>query len=501
MNAPRIGDLSIRAKLLGGALLTGLIAVALSGLTIVAYDSATYKRQMLDELTGQAEVLGAISSAALTFDDPKAAQEYLSTLKARPSILEAVLYDAQGRVFATYHRKAGPPLDPPSLESEGYRFEGDHLVLFRRVMAGGDDVGTVFLRADLRLKARRLRYMGIVLLVMTGALGVAALLSLRMQSLISQPLLEVTQAARAVVERQDYSQIVVKRGRDEVGVLVDAFNQMLERIQQREAALRNANAALQAETLEHKAARDEVAALNQSLERRVADRTLELETVNRELESFSYSVSHDLRAPLRAIDGFTMLLQKGYADRFDGPANGYMERVRAATQRMGNLIDDLLNLSRSARSEMARTDLNLSELARAIAHELRVSTPGRRAAFAIEPELRAHADPTLMRVVLENLMGNAWKFTRNREEARIEVGRTLAAGKPAFFVRDNGAGFDMRYVDKLFGAFQRLHAMNDYEGTGVGLANVQRIIARHGGRIWAEGAVDQGAVFYFTLPD
>ncbi|MGH8606979.1 MAG: sensor histidine kinase [Gammaproteobacteria bacterium] len=234
-------------------------------------------------------------------------------------------------------------------------------------------------------------------------------------------------------------------------------------------------------------------------EHRVREHTAQLEAVNQELESFCYSVSHDLRAPLRAIDGFSMILQKTYGDKLDAQGYHYLERVCTATQRMGHLIDDLLNLSRTARSEMRMTAVNLSELACTIANDLQETASERKVTFSIAPEMVVHADASLMRVVLENLLGNAWKFSGKRAEARIEVGSTTDAGKTAYFVRDNGVGFDMKYADKLFGAFQRLHSVTAFDGTGVGLANVQRIILRHGGRVWAEAVVDQGATFYFTL--
>jgi light-regulated signal transduction histidine kinase (bacteriophytochrome) len=248
-----------------------------------------------------------------------------------------------------------------------------------------------------------------------------------------------------------------------------------------------------------KAHQEEIERLNLDLERRVKERTAELEAASKELESFCYSVSHDLRAPLRAIDGFSMILQESYGDKLDAQAHNYLERVRAATQRMSHLIDDLLKLSRTARSEMRITTVNLSELACTIAKDLEGTAPERKVTFSIAPQMVVHADASLMRVVLENLLGNAWKFSGKRAEARIEVGSTTNAGETAYFVRDNGAGFDMKYADKLFGAFQRLHSVTAFDGTGVGLANVQRIIHRHGGRVWAEAAVDQGATFYFTL--
>jgi PAS domain S-box-containing protein len=225
----------------------------------------------------------------------------------------------------------------------------------------------------------------------------------------------------------------------------------------------------------------------------------QLEAANKELEAFSYSVSHDLRAPLRSIDGFSQALLEDYADRLDAAGQDYLQRVRAATQRMGALIDDLINLSRLTRSEMQIDAVDLSALATGIAAELARDDPKRQVEFAITPGLVARADGGLIRVVLHNLLANAWKFTSGRPHAVIEFGTAAQDGGTTYFVRDNGAGFDMAYAAKLFGAFQRLHGVAEFPGTGIGLATVQRIIHRHGGRVWAEAAPDRGATFYFTL--
>ncbi len=229
----------------------------------------------------------------------------------------------------------------------------------------------------------------------------------------------------------------------------------------------------------------------------------ELETTNKELEAFSYSVSHDLRAPLRSIDGFSQILLEDYADEFDEEGRDYLGRVRASSQRMGRLIDDLLGLSRVTRGTMRRERVSLSTLAEEVAEGFREANPDRRVEFLAQRGLEVWGDPRLLRVALVNLIGNAWKFTEKEPEARISFGmdekRSQRSLVPIYYVRDNGAGFDMAYADKLFGAFQRLHAADEFEGTGIGLATVQRVVRRHGGQIWAEGEVGRGATFYFTV--
>jgi light-regulated signal transduction histidine kinase (bacteriophytochrome) len=242
-----------------------------------------------------------------------------------------------------------------------------------------------------------------------------------------------------------------------------------------------------------------LAELNLQLEQRVRDRTTQLEAMNKELEAFSYSVSHDLRAPLRSIRGFSEVLMESYAQCLDAEGRDYLKRVCASGRHMERLVEDLLKLSRLGRTELQHEIISISQLVQSAAEELARAHPDRRVDWRIAPGLTAFGDSRLLRVMLDNLLQNAWKFSARKEVAVIEFGR-LEGAVPTFYVRDNGAGFDMQYAGKLFGVFQRLHPASEFAGTGIGLATVQRIIARHGGRVWAEGRVGEGATFYFTLP-
>jgi signal transduction histidine kinase/DNA-binding response OmpR family regulator len=277
------------------------------------------------------------------------------------------------------------------------------------------------------------------------------------------------------------------RWRDEIQDHATQLQQEIVERKQAEAALRRSQ--------------QETKQLNAELEQRVTERTAQLEMANKEMESFAYSVSHDLRAPLRAIFGFSEMLVTEYRDQLDEEGGRYVDRIQAASQRMAQLIDDLLNLSRVSRGELRYSRVDLSALARQVISELRQRDPQREVDVSVSGSCMAEGDAHLLQLVLENLLGNAWKFTGKSSQARLEFGcTTSASGEQIYFVRDNGVGFSMKYSSKLFGAFQRLHTDHEFPGTGIGLATVQRIIHRHSGRIWAEAAVGQGATFYFTLP-
>jgi PAS domain S-box-containing protein len=250
---------------------------------------------------------------------------------------------------------------------------------------------------------------------------------------------------------------------------------------------------------DRKIADEKIRRLNEELEQRVLQRTAQLEAVNRELEAFAYTVSHDLRAPLRNISGFSSILSEDYADKLEADAREYINRIQGNCKRMEQLIDAILRLSRFSRIQIKYETVNLSEIASEIVDRLKHENPERNVEVSIMPGMVVEGDAILLHAVLENLLGNAWKFTSRKEQARIEFGVRTLNNEPTFYIQDNGAGFDMAYAEKLFGAFQRLHRDEEFPGIGIGLATVQRIINRHGGSIWAQGAIDKGATFYFKL--
>ncbi len=323
----------------------------------------------------------------------------------------------------------------------------------------------------------------------------------RYWSPVNSPVFGADHAIAFIIHRvEDVTDFVrLKQRRAEQDKLTEELRTRAEKMESeiylRAQELQEANRQLRAANEEQRRAEEDVRRLSRDLEKRAA----QVEAANKELETFSYSVSHDLRAPLRSIDGFSQALLEDCGDRLDDRGKEHLRRVRAASKRMGDLIDDLLNLSRLTRAEMRHEKVNLSDLGRRVTEELRRSQPERQVEVSISEGLEAEGDGRLLQVVLENLLRNAWKFTQKRPLAHIELGAMRQNGQSAFFVRDDGAGFAMEYVDKLFGAFQRLHSPTEFEGTGIGLATVARIVHRHGGRIWAEGAVEKGATFYFTL--
>ncbi|TAK40825.1 MAG: HAMP domain-containing protein [Betaproteobacteria bacterium] len=489
---------SVQQKLLGVVLLATVAALLVAIVAMVGYDLRLYHKSWIADLTTQAELLGRTSGPALAFDDARVAQENLELLRYRPKVRAAAIYNAKGRLFASFVNEGGGEF-PRLPEADGVRIEGDDLIVVKRIVNEREILGTVYLRAAYELYERLAGYLGIAALVMAAALAVAYLLSRQLQRAVTRPLLAIADVAREVTEKRNYSLRAQKLSQDEIGLLAESFNTMLAEIERATRELEASNRESAREVAERRRAEDEILRLNAELEKRVSERTAQLEYTNGELEAFCYSVSHDLRAPLRAIDGFSLALMEDFPKDLSEEAQRYLERIRTATQRMAQLIEDLLNLSRVSRGSLAQQDVDVGDVAKQVVTELRHGEPGRQIEISIWDGMHAHADARLLRAALENLIGNAWKFTSKSAHARIEVGALRDGSRTTFFVRDNGAGFDMAYSGKLFGAFQRLHSTNEYQGTGIGLATVQRIVHRHGGRIWADAKPDKGAVFFFTL--
>jgi signal transduction histidine kinase len=499
---------SIHRKLMFVVLATAGVALLITGATMALYDLRIFKERLVTDLTAQANILGLAAAPALEFEDPKSAQDYLALMKARPSIVGAAIYTAKGALFASYTAVSHEAYAfPPIPDTDGSTIRGNQLTLFKRIVSENEILGTVYIRAQFDLVGRLLDYLGIIGAVMALSLVAAWLISLRLQQNVTRPILEVSSVARKVMEERDFTLTAAKTTDDEIGVLVDAFNGMLAEIANRTEVLEKSNLYLEHEIGER--ARTEAAlqdsearllSLNAELESRVVARTAQLEAANKDLEGFSYSVSHDLRAPIRAISGFSTLLIEDHGGQLEDEAKRKLAIISAEAARMGKLIDDLLAFSRLGRRALDPTELNMSEMAKTVYERLNHADSGKPVAFRIGPLPQAKGDRGLFEQVWVNLLSNALKFSSKKDAPVIEVGGISEEHEHIYFVRDNGAGFDPRYQANLFGVFQRLHRDDEFTGTGVGLALVHRIVTRHGGRIWANGTPGEGATFHFSLP-
>lgn len=478
-------DLPLRRKLTWGFVLACSVALLLACVALLTYDSFAFRQTLAMRLVSQAEIVGHNSASALIFNDAAAAQITLSALRADPRVVFAAIYQPNGALFAAYRPSGGASSmpQPPNLteQTDNQSFHGNVLVLTRRIVADESLLGTVYIQYDLEEMFQRMkRYAGILALVWFVSILLSLVISARVRDIISEPILRLSETAKIVSAQRDYSVRAPSGNRDEIGLLIETFNEMLDRI------------------VSDIRVREESAALRQSEERYRA-LAAELQAANKELEAFTYSVSHDLRAPLRHVDGFSQVLLQKHAGQLDEQGQHYLKRVRYGAQQMGRLVDDLLNLSRVGRQEFRPVLAGLDPIVQEVLRELQAETRERQIEWLVGNLPFVECDPVLMRQVFANLLSNAVKYTRTRPRAVIEVGSCGSNGATGVFVRDNGVGFSMKYADKLFGIFQRLHRQEDFEGTGVGLATVQRIIHRHGGRVWAEAELDRGATFYFTL--
>jgi signal transduction histidine kinase len=476
---------SISGKLMRMTLLVGGVSLLLAYISFLLYDLYSLRQQLMTSMVTAANIVGANSVTALTFDDRQAAENTLSALRNSPQIRAAIIIRPDGTEFARYLRDPSVQFEPKEHlllnETQHFWTKGRDILLGARIRFQGGWVGSVYLLAETSGVARSIERFGLISAgILLVCFVIALLATSTIRHLVSDPLTDLARTAQIVTRERDYSvRAKIPSSGDELSFLVKSFNEMLGQIQNRDRAL--------------EASRVE-------LEQRVEERTAELSATNKELEAFSYSVAHDLRGPLQHINNIGFLLQHSASQGLSAEGRLLVDRLLEGSKRMSVLIDDLLNLSRASSHPLHRRPIDLSHLVETITARLEAEKDGRNVRFDVARGAHVFADEGLMEVVLDNLIGNAWKYTSKLESALIQFGYTDENGETIFYVRDNGAGFNPRYGDRLFRPFQRLHSQSEFTGTGVGLATAYRIITRHGGKIWARGDVDKGATFYFTVP-
>jgi signal transduction histidine kinase len=475
MALKRTPSISTRLTLMN--MLVSGVALLLACAGFFTYDQITFRQGLLRTLSAQAQIVGSNSVSAILFNDPQAASGTLSALQSSPNISAAGIITSDGRALAQYSRDGKSEiLNIPHLDEskrEGYWLARGYVILIRRIVSEGKPIGFVYLRASLADIDRRLRrYALIAFGVLLVSLIAANAVSSTFRRSVAQPIIQLAEAAQRFSRDKNYAMRVSPPAeQNEMAVLVKSFNEMLNELQKS----------------------------HEELERRVAERTRELLSANRELEAFSYSVSHDLRGPLDAINGFSYLMMQQFGPGIGTRQQELLENIRASSRKMTGLIDDLLNLSRVTSSAMRTETVDLSGTARSIMEELCASSPERKVEFIGADKAEVIGDARLLRILMDNLLRNAWKYTSHHDRARIEFGVIRENGRIMHFVKDDGSGFDPRAADRLFQPFQRLHSAAEFPGSGVGLATVQRIVRRHGGEVWATGEIEKGATFYFTI--
>jgi signal transduction histidine kinase len=478
------GSSSISAELMWMNVVVSATVLVLAAVAFFSYDLISFRRNLILNLQTSAQIVGTNSVSALTFDDPQSAATTLEALGDSPDVMSAILVTNDGTTFAEYRRRPGMPATPVRTLSAGKDDEnwvtGTHVLLAHRIVFQGKSPGTVYIAAELTETGRRARrYLVIALGVLLVCMGFGLLVSRSARKLVARPMVALAETARRVSRERDYSvRAAPHPDKDEIAVLIEAFNEMLVQIQERDTALNRGR---------------------EQLEARVQERTAALRAANRELEAFSYTVAHDLRGPLDAVQGMVYILEGLEREKREDERGEILEQLRIATRNMASLIDDLLHLSQASTAALKVRPVDLTAIVMQIGEDLKRSDPERKVEFMIAELPEVQADEGLIRVALDNLIRNAWKYTSRHEQACIEFGAVNRRGEIVYYVKDDGAGFDPKLNDQLFQPFHRLHSRSEFPGTGIGLATVERILARHGGRIWAEGAVEKGATFWFTL--
>jgi len=473
-------NLPIRKKLLRIVFLINGIVLLTAGMAFFGNEFYSFKKTTVEKLSTIGKIIAANSTAALAFDSPDDAREILAALRAEPHIVAACIYDKNGKIFSEYYAGNEKSKFPPSPGPQGYRFSYTHLDGFVPVMQETLPLGTLYLKSDMgALHAWLGLYAVVVAVILLVSFLLAFVLVRFLGKSISTPILALSQTAKIISDRKDYTVRAIKMSNDELGSLTEAFNQMLDQIKKKD---------------------DNLSEFNQNLELKVRDRTAQLETVNKELEGFSYSVSHDLRAPLRAIVGFASILEEEYAGRLDVEGKRITAIIKKNTMKMGRLIDDLLEFSQMGKHDGMKVTINMGRMVNDIKDAMALQYDTHRISWSMGDLPNVNANASMIRQVWVNLIANAIKYSGKNEAPQIEIGAMTKEGEYVYYVVDNGVGFDQQYSEKLFKVFQRLHSPEEFEGTGVGLALVKKIITREGGSVWAESEVGKGACFYFSLP-
>lgn len=460
-----------------------LAAIFLTTSALLVYQWTTYTRDAPNALILRARILALNAGAALAFKNVGDATEILNSFHLDPAVTCAVIFDEDGAIFASYNLPAHQTKTIPVRKALAPEHEitQDQITIWAPIEMQGKHLGTLAFSRSLRDLTARLRLsMEIAVIVMLVTAGFAFWLSHLLQGVVSAPILKLTALARRVTENNDFEVATEINTDGEIGVLSSAFAQMLRALRERDQKIRS-----------HAG----------DLEQKVAERTELLANTNRDLQMFGYSVSHDLRAPLRSILGYTEMLAETEGSRLTEEGRGYLTRVQKNAGKMEDLIESLLRFSRLDKNVLVKSRVDMAAIVKEVVEDLRFQSKDRNIQITIDPMLpEGDGEPALVRQVWANLIGNAFKFTQARNPASIIIGGKMDPGSlNTYFVQDNGVGFDMQHASKLFMVFERLHSEGEFEGSGIGLATVQRILQRHNGRIWAEAKSGEGATFYFSL--
>ena len=474
-------DLPIRTKLINLIMISTLLSVFILSSVFIIQRYHSFKLQITDEFSAITQIIADRSNAAILFEDEQALGETLSSLALHPQVMLACTYNSENILLAEYSKQTnqGSAVCPPKPVIVSDHFNNGYFHITEPINLNSDIAGHIYIQASTSKLTNE------VLTTTISALSLSTLIiflafsfAKYIQRFISNPLIELQRATDNVSLEREVMPELIKHNNDEIGSLVDSFNRMIKTIAEQNQII-----------LDH----------TDNLEQEVHERTKELALANKELEAFSYSVSHDLKAPLRTIEGFSLALEEDYGEQLDETALHYLSRVRAGSEKMSQLISNLLQLSRVTRLELNKQTVDLSSLSNKILNDLKSDHSQRDIQIHIQKELHSTGDPILIEILLDNLISNAWKYSQKVPLTIIEIGSHNHLGNIVYYIKDNGAGFNMKYANQLFKPFNRLHSAEEFDGTGIGLATVSRIIERHHGKVWVNSEQDMGTTFYFTL--